>query len=52
VLFRSPFFHHFAPDFLIETLPSCCSAARPNRYPVPITAHAYLQERLREIRLV
>jgi isopenicillin N synthase-like dioxygenase len=46
-----PFFQHFTPDFLIETLPSCMDAQRPNRYPQPITAHDYLLERLREIRL-
>ena len=39
------------PDFRIETLPSCVSATRPDRYPEPITADDYLQERLREIRL-
>jgi isopenicillin N synthase-like dioxygenase len=46
-----PFFLHFAPDFLIETLPSCVDATHPNRYPEPITAQDYLLERLREIRL-
>jgi isopenicillin N synthase-like dioxygenase len=47
-----PFFLHPNPDFLIETLPSCISAENPNRYPTPITAHEYLMERLREIKLV
>ena len=47
-----PFFQHFASDYLIETLPGCISADRPNRYPVPITADDYLQERLAEIKLV
>lgn len=46
-----PFFLHFAPDYLIETLPSCISAENPNRYPEPITAQDFLYERLREIRL-
>jgi isopenicillin N synthase-like dioxygenase len=46
-----PFFLHFAPDFLIETMPSCITKDRPNRYPEPITAQGYLDERLREIRL-
>lgn len=46
-----PFFLHFAPDYLIETLPSCVDAAHPNRYPEPITAQDFLYERLREIRL-
>ena len=49
--YSTPFFLHFAPDFLIETLPGCISAERPNRYPVPITADAYLEQRLREIGL-
>ena len=46
-----PFFLHFAPDYLIETLPSCVSADNPDRYPAPITAQDFLYERLREIRL-
>lgn len=46
-----PFFVHFEPAFEIRTLPSCVSAANPDRYPRPITAHAYLQERLVEIGL-
>jgi isopenicillin N synthase-like dioxygenase len=46
-----PFFLHFAPDFLIETLPSCITPERPNAYPTPITAQDFLYERLREIRL-
>lgn len=49
--FSMPFFLHFNPDFLIETLPSCVTPRRPNAYPVPITADDYLQQRLREIRL-
>ena len=49
--YSTPFFLHFAPEFLIETLPGCISAERPNRYPVPIIADAYLEERLREIGL-
>ncbi len=47
-----PFFLHPNPDFLIRTLPGCISDAQPNRYPEPITAHAYLTERLREIKLL
>jgi isopenicillin N synthase-like dioxygenase len=47
-----PFFLHFRPDFLIETLPGCVGPARPDRYPDPITADDYLQQRLREIRLL
>ena len=50
--YSMPFFQHFAPDFVIETLSSCISTQRPNRYPVAITADGYLQERLAEIKLI
>jgi isopenicillin N synthase-like dioxygenase len=49
--YSTPFFLHFAPDYLIETLPNCIRPERPNRYSVPITANAYLEQRLAEIRL-
>ena len=49
--YSMPFFLHFAPDFLIETLPSCIDEARPEEHPAPITAHDFLHERLREIKL-
>jgi len=49
--YSMPFFLHFAPDFEIRTLPGCISTERPNRYPEPITARAYLEERLRELKL-
>ncbi len=47
-----PFFLHPNPDFVIDVLPSCIDTAHPNRYAQPITAHEYLQERLREIKLI
>ena len=47
-----PFFLHPNPDFVIDVLPSCVDVRNPKRYPQPITAHDYLQERLREIRLI
>ena len=50
--YSMPFFLHFRPDFLIETLPSCITPDRPNLYPEPITADDYLWQRLREIKLV
>lgn len=50
--YSTPFFLHFNPDFLIETLPGCVSADNPDRYPEPITADDYLRERLREIGLL
>lgn len=46
-----PFFLHPNPDFLIDVLPSTVSADNPSRYPEPITAQGYLDERLREIKL-
>ena len=49
--YSMPFFLHFEPDYRLETLAGCVSAAAPNRYPEPITARAYLAERLKEIRL-
>ena len=47
-----PFFLHPNPDFVIDVLPSCVDVAHSSRYPQSITAHEYLQERLREIRLI
>lgn len=49
--YSTPFFLHPNPDFLIETLPGCITPGNPNRYPQAITAHGYLMERLREIKL-
>ena len=46
-----PFFLHPNPDFLIDVLPSTITADNPSRYPEPITAQGYLEERLREIKL-
>lgn len=50
--YSMPFFLHLRSDVPLETLPQCVSADRPDRYPDPITADAYLQERLREIGLI
>ena len=49
--YSMPFFLHFRPDFLIETLQSCISEGRADAYPDAITAHDFLHERLREIKL-
>ena len=46
-----PYFLHFNSEFEIKTLDSCISAERPNAYPEPITADAFLQQRLQEIGL-
>ncbi len=37
-----PFFLHFRPDFLIETLPGCVDAEHPNLYPEPLSSHEFL----------
>ena len=50
--YSTPFFLHLNPDVLIEVLPSTISEDNPNRYPEPITALGYLQQRLREIGLM
>ena len=51
--YSTPFFLHFNPDFMIETLPSTISEANPDRYAGrAITAEDFLTERLREIRLI
>lgn len=47
-----PFFLHLRSDFPIVTLPQCVSADTPDRYPQPITADNFLQQRLREIGLL
>jgi isopenicillin N synthase-like dioxygenase len=49
--YSTPFFLHPNPDFLIDVLPSCITPDNPSRYPEPITAQGYLEERLREIKL-
>ncbi|MEM9533025.1 MAG: 2-oxoglutarate and iron-dependent oxygenase domain-containing protein [Pseudomonadota bacterium] len=46
-----PFFLHPNADFIIETLPHCITADRPNRYPEPLSSHEYLEQRLVEIGL-
>ena len=49
--FSMPFFLHFNPDFLIETLPNCIEQNRPNKYTEGITADDFLKIRLKEINL-
>jgi len=47
-----PFFVHPNPDWLISTLPSCFDEDGSNLYPESILAEDYLQERLKEIKLI
>ncbi|MFL6782741.1 MAG: isopenicillin N synthase family dioxygenase [Sphingomicrobium sp.] len=49
--FSMPFFLHFRSDFLIEPLPGTVPPGEKPKWS-PITADEYLQERLREIKLV
>ncbi|UTP39304.1 isopenicillin N synthase family oxygenase [Phenylobacterium sp. LH3H17] len=50
--YSTPFFLHFNPDYEIVTLPGCVDGAHPDQGLPPITADAFLQERLREIKLL
>jgi isopenicillin N synthase-like dioxygenase len=47
-----PFFMHPDPDFILETLPQCISKDKPNRYPIPLSAHDFLLQRLRENKML
>jgi isopenicillin N synthase-like dioxygenase len=49
--FSMPFFVHLRSDFMFRTLPGCITAENPDRYPDPLSANDFLQERLREIGL-
>jgi len=49
--YSMPFFLHFRSDFLISALPETVPPGEQAKWP-PITANDYLQERLREIKLV
>ena len=49
--YSMPFFLHFRPDYVIETLPSCIDPAQPEKRPEPISSHEFLLHRLREINL-
>ena len=51
--YSTPFFLHFNPDFVIETLPTMITPENPDRYAgKAIMAEDFLTERLREIRLI
>ncbi len=49
--YSMPFFLHLRSDWPIKTLPQCITPDNPDRYPVPILADEFLQERLRDIGL-
>jgi isopenicillin N synthase-like dioxygenase len=48
--YSMPFFLHFHPEFLIEALSQTVPPGEAPKWP-PITAHDFLQERLKEIKL-
>jgi len=51
--YSTPFFLHFNPDYVIETLPGTITAGNPDRYVgKAIMAEDFLIERLKEIRLL
>ncbi len=49
--YSMPFFLHPRSDFPIATLPQCISPENPDRYPQPILADEFLEQRLRKIGL-
>ncbi len=49
--YSMPFFLHFRPDYVIETLPSCIESDSAEAAPEPISSHEFLLQRLREINL-
>jgi isopenicillin N synthase-like dioxygenase len=49
--YSMPFFLHFRPDYVIETLESCIEPGRESEAPEPISSHEFLLQRLREINL-
>jgi isopenicillin N synthase-like dioxygenase len=51
--YSTPFFLHFNPDYVIETLPGTITPDNPDRYAGrAIMAEDFLTERLKEIRLI
>ncbi|MHA6289509.1 isopenicillin N synthase family dioxygenase [Maricaulis sp. CAU 1757] len=49
--YSMPFFLHYRPDYMIETLPGCAGPDNPDKYPEPMRANDFLNQRLREIGL-
>ena len=49
--YSMPFFLAFNMETVIRSLPQCVARVGVDHYPEPITAHDYLLQRLREIRL-
>ncbi|MDZ4307290.1 isopenicillin N synthase family dioxygenase [Allopontixanthobacter sp.] len=49
--YSMPFFLHFRPDYIIETLPGCIDNESAGEASPPISSHEFLLQRLREINL-
>lgn len=49
--YSMPYFLHFRPDYVIETLENCIKDG-DNHYPEAISSHDYLLQRLKEINLI
>jgi isopenicillin N synthase-like dioxygenase len=47
-----PFFLHPNPDVVLDPVPQTVTVDNPSRYDTSITSHEYLQQRLREIKLI
>lgn len=47
-----PYFLHPNPDVVLDPLLQCVTPDNPKRYDTSITSHEYLQQRLREIKLI
>ena len=47
-----PYFLHPNPDVVLDPLARCITPDNPRHYEGSITAHEYLQQRLREIKLI
>jgi isopenicillin N synthase-like dioxygenase len=47
-----PYFLHPNPDMVLDPLPQTVTPDNPSRYDSSITAHDYLMQRLREIKLI
>jgi isopenicillin N synthase-like dioxygenase len=46
------FYAHLNPDYPMTVLPGCAHDRRPNRYPEPISAQAFVEAKLAAIKLV
>ncbi len=50
--YSTPFFLHFAPDYRLETLNNCIAIKGENNFTEVVTAHDFLSERLKELKLL